>query len=311
MQKGSGDDESENRQQSRRLAKIADLHRHRLRARHDSCLDESDECEEQSDAGSEAVLHRRRYGVGQPRAHTGKRDDEKDNAAHEHCAETLLPRDVKRGETEGDERVLAHVRRDGDGTIRVKTHQQCAESGGENRRHRARARWDSGERENRRIHNDDVRHRDEGGDTSDHFSADIRSALLDGKHAKKDKSGAGPLEPAACCALPLFDLDVVDDLLHAVHAVRGVIDLLTLRRGVHLSVQRDDTAMNIDADVERLAGIGRKNLPLHIRLHRRVIHRRRRDAVDRSARQTEDHQEHREGCEFTSHFNFLLQHRSK
>jgi hypothetical protein len=113
----------------------------------------------------------------------GERDDQEDRAADEDRAEALLPGDVEGGQAEGDERVLPHVRRDRDRAIRIKTHQQRAEGRGEDRRHRAGTGRDSGERENRRIHDDDVGHRDEGGDPSDDFRADTASALLDAKHA--------------------------------------------------------------------------------------------------------------------------------
>ena len=77
---------------------------------------------------------------GQPGAQPEQRDDEEEHAADEDRAEPLLPGDAERREAEGDEGVLAHVRRDRDRPVRVEAHEQRAERRDQDRRHRARAR---------------------------------------------------------------------------------------------------------------------------------------------------------------------------
>ena len=96
---------------------------------------------------------------------------EKDDAADEHRAEALLPGDAERRQPEGDERVLAHVRRHRDRPVGVEPHQQRPERRHHDRGHRARPLRDPGKRQDGRIDDDDVRHRDERRHAADDLGA--------------------------------------------------------------------------------------------------------------------------------------------
>src|ERR1051325_4667746 len=54
--------------------------------------------------------------------------------------------------------------------------------------------------------------------------------------------------------------DVVDDALHAVHAVRGVADLAAVFLGLRMAAEGDDGVMHVDLDGERLLGHRRRDL---------------------------------------------------
>ena len=113
---------------------------------------------------------------------TPQQRDERGRATplDEHRAEPLLPGDAQRGQAEGDEGVLAHVRRDRDRAVRVEPHQQRAEDRGQDRGHRARARR-AGRRscEDRGVDDDDVGHRGERRDPAQDLRARGRAALLE------------------------------------------------------------------------------------------------------------------------------------
>ena len=92
----------------------------------------------------EAVLEAGRDGVRELRPHLEDREQQEDDARDEDRAEALFPRGAQGDEAEGDEGVLAHVGRHGDGPVRVEPHQERAERRREDGGHRARPDRDAG-----------------------------------------------------------------------------------------------------------------------------------------------------------------------
>ncbi len=98
-------------------------------------------------------------------------------AADEDGPEPQLPADAHGRQAEGDEGVLAHVRRDGDRPVGVEAHEERAEGRGQDGRHRARPLRDAGEAEDGRVDDDDVGHRDEGRRPAQDLGPDGRPLL--------------------------------------------------------------------------------------------------------------------------------------
>ncbi len=104
----------------------------------DAGLVQSDEGEKQSDADGEAVAQRGGNGFHQPLAQSQHGEQNEGNSGEKDCAQRGLPANAQaQANSEGDECVFAHVRRDGEGAIGVQPHQQASANRRQNgRRHR-------------------------------------------------------------------------------------------------------------------------------------------------------------------------------
>ncbi len=153
--------------------------------RDDAGLVQSDERHEEPDANGEAVAQIDRHGVEQPLADLRQREQDEEYARDEHRAQRLLPGKMQlHDNSEREERVLAHVRRYGERTVRVEAHQHRPEDGGrDGRDHRGVARQ-SGRRHDRRIHHDDVAHRHERRQPGHGFLSVAGAVLLEAEVAR-------------------------------------------------------------------------------------------------------------------------------
>jgi hypothetical protein len=77
-----------------------------------------------------------------------------------------LPRACLGRHLEGDDGVQPHAGRERDGEVRTQSHQQRAERGGGRRRGGHGLEWQARRREDRRVGDQDVRHRPERGDAA-------------------------------------------------------------------------------------------------------------------------------------------------
>ena len=107
-----------------------------------------------------------------------RRDEQEEHARPEDDAERDRPRHAAADDQRvGEERVQAHARRDAEGQPRVEPHQQrhreAHEHGGGERAGEGNA--GAGRRQDRRVHDDDVGHREEGRDAGDDLAGIARS----------------------------------------------------------------------------------------------------------------------------------------
>ena len=144
---------------------------------------QSDERDEQADAGGNAVFEAGADGVENQFAQADERENQEQHAGNEHHAECDLPAigearsGCRRDRGKNEKEVFPHAGRLGDGITRVKSH-----DGGGQRRREARGGHDGPEvhagglaehhaGQDGRLHDDDVGHREKGGDTGQQFRA--------------------------------------------------------------------------------------------------------------------------------------------
>ena len=133
--------------------------------RDDAGVLERDQRQEQADAGGDRHLERLGDGVDDPFADRQHADDEEDDAGDEHAAQRHLPAVAHAAHhAEGEVGVQPHARRQGDRIVGEEGHQEAADGGGHAGRHEHRAERHLGGRQDRRIDEDDVGHRQEGRD---------------------------------------------------------------------------------------------------------------------------------------------------
>ncbi len=115
--------------------------------------------------------------------------DEHD-AGDRHAAERDLPRHVHADDHGvGEEEVVPHRRRDRDRVVREQRHQRRRERRREAGRHEHRAEVHPGRAQDRRLHEDDVRHRQERGDAGEDFGADGRAVRRELETALEEVHG--------------------------------------------------------------------------------------------------------------------------
>ena len=159
-------DEAQQAQQRCRHVEIAERHQRGRMVDDDAGILERDDAEEQSDAGADRVFQVSRDRVDDVFAQSRHRQEEEQHAGQKHRAERLLPRVfVCQHHGEGEERVQSHAGRERDRIIRVQPHHDAAHRRGDAGGDEYGALVHSRLRENARIDEDDVGHRQERGQT--------------------------------------------------------------------------------------------------------------------------------------------------
>ena len=123
---------------------------------------QADEGEKQADSHREAVAERSRHAVHDPLPQAQDRHDDEQHACDEDGRQRRLPAKAQHfADREGNESVLAHVRRDGERAVGVERHEVAAERRDQHRRHEGWPFRNSRGRENGRIDYHNVGHRGE------------------------------------------------------------------------------------------------------------------------------------------------------
>jgi hypothetical protein len=133
-----------------------------------------DEREEDADSGGCPDSQFRRNRFCDCLANRRHGDQQKEHAGPEDNAERHLPPDLLRQNyREREEGVDAHAGRDRERQFRVEAHQQRHREADQDRCSESAAEGDAGSGcgEDRRVHDHDVGHREEGGDAGDRFGA--------------------------------------------------------------------------------------------------------------------------------------------
>jgi hypothetical protein len=100
-------------------------------------------------------------------------------------------------ERECDECVFAHVGRDGEGAVGVQAHQQAAKDGGQHGGDGARSRRQVGIRKDCGVDYNDVCHRGEGGEASEHLGPHAAAMFAQVENSLQKLKHRAILAPAA------------------------------------------------------------------------------------------------------------------
>ena len=152
----------------------------------DAGLVQADECQEQSHTHSETDLERLGDRVGQPGTDPQDGEQGEEHSAQENGAEGGLPAEPHDlHHRVGDERILSHVGRDGEGAFRIDPHRQGPEERAEDRGDHRRPEGDPGSFEDLRVDDDDVRHRDERGHAGHDLGLEVRAVPVEVKVSRE------------------------------------------------------------------------------------------------------------------------------
>ena len=164
--------ETEQRQDRGGLGQIPERHQRCGMRCDDAGSFERDDAQKQPDPGRDRELEIVRDRINDVLADRQDRDQQKQHAGAEHGREPLLPGIfVGDHDGEGEERIEPHAGRERNRIIGVKPHHQRARRRGEAGRDEYRALVHTGIAENLRIDEDDIDHRQKGGQAGDEFSA--------------------------------------------------------------------------------------------------------------------------------------------
>ncbi len=157
--------EAANGKQRLGFRQIAELDQSRGIARDEAGILQADQGEEQADAGGDAELQRQGNGVDQPLAQTCERDQQEQRAGEKHDAERELPIASELGHHgEGEIRVESHAGGERDRIVGVEPHDGGAHRRGETCRHEYGTMIHADLLQDRRVHEHDVGHGEEGGE---------------------------------------------------------------------------------------------------------------------------------------------------
>ncbi len=164
--------------------------------RDQASLVESDEGEKQSDAHRKAVAQRCRHTIDDPLPQPQDGHHDKQNAGDEDGGQCGLPAKTQQlANRESNERVFAHVRRDGERTIGVERHQVAAECSHQHRRHERWTCGNSGGRENGWIDYHNVRHGSERRQAGNHLAPQRGAMAIEIEHGFQPVQAALRKEP--------------------------------------------------------------------------------------------------------------------
>jgi hypothetical protein len=143
----------------------------------DACVAESDECDEEADASTDCGVELMGDGGEKALADAGVCECEEDDAGEEDGAEGGLPGDVHGfDDGVGEVGVEAHAGCEGERVVGEGSHEDAAEGRAETGGGGDGGEGHAGLREDGRVDEDDVGHRDEGGEPGDNFGAPVGSA---------------------------------------------------------------------------------------------------------------------------------------
>src|SRR5579864_7418742 len=170
------------------LVQIAERHQRRLAADYDLGFLERDDAEEQADAGRYGELQVLRDRIDDVLANREDRNQKKDDARAEHGGERLLP-GIFHGQHDGkrEEGVEPHARRQRDRIIGIERHHQGRYRGRDAGGDEHRALVHAGIAEDLRIDEDDVDHRQEGGQPGDEFGAQVAARFAQAEQTVENR----------------------------------------------------------------------------------------------------------------------------
>ena len=138
----------------------------------------SDERDEKADAHADRAAQVERDRPHHRLAHADKHEREHDEAVHHDQPHRRLPRAGLSRDLKRDNGVQPHAGRERDGKVRAEAHEQRADCRGGRRCRGGRLERDSRRCEDRRIGEQDVRHRQERGDAAADFARHRRATFL-------------------------------------------------------------------------------------------------------------------------------------
>ena len=150
----------------------------------DSRVAETDEGDEEADAGGSAVFEAIRNAIDDVLTHFGEREEQKEEPGEEDDAEGGLPgHAAAKNDGVCEVGIEGHARREGDGVVGPQTHDQRGDRGrnasGEENAVNGHATF----REDARVDDDHVGHGHEGGQPREQFAADGGLVFLQVKDA--------------------------------------------------------------------------------------------------------------------------------
>jgi len=181
-QEDTGKEEAEQGQKHARSAHPSEADEGGRVVHDDAGVLEPDEGDEEPDAGADRGLEIRRDRLDDRLPYPGQGDEQGEAPGEEHRAHGDLPGEAHPlAQPVGEESVEAHPGGEGEGIVREEPHDEGGERGGEAGRHHHGAEVHAGPRvwpgERQGVHDDDVGHRDEGGQAGDHLGADAGFVL--------------------------------------------------------------------------------------------------------------------------------------
>ena len=182
-----GDDkEAQHAQQHVMRGQVTDAHQ-RIRVRHDHAgVFQPHHPDKQTDTAGDAHAQAHGNVRNHPVTHAENGQQQQANRAPEDGAHTHLPRQPHRlNHHEGKERIQTHRRGQRDRQVSEHTHQNAAEGRDQTGSHEDGAGIHASNAQNLRVNKNDIDHRQEGGETGDHFGACRRAVLAQFKHALK------------------------------------------------------------------------------------------------------------------------------
>ncbi|MNI57158.1 hypothetical protein D3C73_1122020 [compost metagenome] len=158
--------EAYGREQWARFAQGAELDQGGRAINDDARSFQTDQTEEQTDAGAHGEAQADRDAVEQPFANPREGQNHEQHTGDKHRTKRGFPV-VAHGADHGisEERVQTHARRQADRPVRVQAHQQAAQCSGDTGGDERRAVIDPGVSHDVRVDENDVGHRDEGSQT--------------------------------------------------------------------------------------------------------------------------------------------------
>ena len=167
------DDEADDGQQGRALGNLAQHHEGGIAIDDDACILHTDEGDEQADTCTDGIAQAARDGIDDGLTDVGDGHDDKQDTLDEDSRERKLPR-VAHAHAYGEheEGVESHTRSQAEGELTDEGHSQCAHDSGQGRSGEHGTCGHAVEQaEHRGVHGKDVRHGEEGGDTSQNLGA--------------------------------------------------------------------------------------------------------------------------------------------
>ena len=180
------DKEAQHAQQHVMRGQVTDAHQ-RIRVRHDNAgVFQPHHTDEQTDTAGDAHAQAHGNVCNHPVTHAENGQQQQANRAPEDGAHANLPRQPHRlNNHEREERIQAHRRCQRNRQVSEHTHQNAAKGRDQTGCHEDGAGIHASDAQNLRVHKNDIDHRQEGGETSDHFGACRCAVLAQFKNALK------------------------------------------------------------------------------------------------------------------------------
>jgi hypothetical protein len=187
-------EEADDREHHVRVVQVAERNERGRIAHHDARGLQRNDGEEEADAACNRHAYGMRNAVHDHLAHADQRDDHEEAARDEHRAQRRLPREAHAFDHRiGEVGVEPHARRKRNRVVRVKAHHERGERGHEAGGHEHGLFRHACIAQNRRVHEDDVGHREKGREAREQFGAQIGARFVEAEIAFDGVHEEGPL----------------------------------------------------------------------------------------------------------------------